>query len=235
MRWLGAALTAVMLVISPVHALPAAHATTEHNIVVTFVRHGQSTANAAHVIDTTVPGPDITPLGYVQAVTAANELSINRYDGIWASTMVRTQQTAAPMSQALDEPVTVLPGLQEIDAGTNDGLSEDTAPKNDAPGVWLQPGKRNVRVPGAINGFEFQSRFSDAVKTIYDSGETNPIVYSHGWAITYWVLMTAKNSDPSLANPSLANGGHVMIAGNPKDGWTLVNWDGRPVAAAASR
>ena len=47
MRWLGAVLAAVMLVVAPVHALPAAHATDDHTFVLTFVRHGQSAANAA--------------------------------------------------------------------------------------------------------------------------------------------------------------------------------------------
>jgi hypothetical protein len=107
---LGAMLTALAVLVAPLAVGPAAHAADHHTIVLTLVRHAQSDANAARVIDTTVPGPDITALGYGQAADAAHQLSVNRYDGIYASTMVRTQETAAPMSEALDEPVTVLPG-----------------------------------------------------------------------------------------------------------------------------
>jgi broad specificity phosphatase PhoE len=118
-----------------------------------------------------VPGPDITAVGFGQALDVANQLRVNRYDGIYASTMVRTQETAGPLSQALGEPVTVLAGLREIEAGENEGLPEATAPRFPAPAAWLR-GDRAARIPGAVNGVEFQSRFNDAVRTIYDSGET---------------------------------------------------------------
>jgi broad specificity phosphatase PhoE len=227
-RLLGALLTAATLLVAPVGAPPAAHAADHHTIVLTFIRHAQSAANAAGVIDSSVPGPDIIPFGFGQAADAANQLSVNRYDGVYASTMVRTQETAAPLSQALDEPVTVLPGLREIEAGQNEGLPEATAPRFPAPSAWLH-GDRSARIPGSVTGVEFQSRFNEAVKTIYDSGETNPVAFSHGLAILYWVLMTVTNPDLSLANDPLPNTAHVVVTGNPTDGWTLVNWNGRPV------
>jgi broad specificity phosphatase PhoE len=227
-RLLGALLTAATLLVAPVGAPPAAHAVDHHTIVLTFIRHAQSAANAAGVIDSSVPGPDITPFGFGQAADAANQLSVNRYDGVYASTMVRTQATAAPLSQALDEPVTVLPGLREIEAGQNEGLPEATAPRFPAPSAWLH-GDRSARIPGSVTGVEFQSRFNEAVKTIYDSRETNPVAFSHGLAILYWVLMTVTNPDVSLANDPLPNTAHVVVTGNPTDGWTLVNWNGRPV------
>lgn len=231
-RLLGAVLAAVTLVVVPGGASPAAHAADHHTIVLTFIRHAQSEANAAGIIDTTVPGPDITPLGSGQALAVANELSANRYDGIYSSTMVRTQETAAPMSQALGEPVTVLAGLREIEAGTNEGRHESDAPLDPAkaPLVWLR-GDWVARIPGSINGNEFESRFNDAVETIYRSGETNPVVFSHGEAILCWVLMNAKNADKSPANNSLPNTAHVVLTGNPQGGWTLVNWNGMPVPA----
>jgi broad specificity phosphatase PhoE len=141
---------------------------------------------------------------------------------------VRTQETAAPLAQALDELVTVLPALREIEAGQNEGLPEATAPRFDAPAAWLH-GDRPARIPASVNGVEFQSRFNEAVKSIYDSGETNPVAFSHGLAILYWGLMTVKNPDMSLANDPLPNTAHVVVTGNPTDGWTLVNWNGRPL------
>ena len=232
LQLLSAVLAAVTMLVAPV-GLPAAHATDHHTIVLTLVRHAQSTANAEQVIDTSVPGPDVTALGYGQAADAANQLGVNRYDGIYASPMIRTQQTAAPLSQALDEPVTVLAGLREIEAGQNEGLQEASATTFAAPMAWLH-GDRTARIPGSINGDEFQARFNDAVRSIYDSGETNPVAFSHGLAIAYWVLMTVKNPDMALAKNPLPNTAHVVVTGNPTDGWTLANWNGTSVAAPAS-
>jgi broad specificity phosphatase PhoE len=47
----------------------------------------------------------------------ANELAANNYDAIYASSMIRTQETAAPLADLLGLPIVVLPGLREIDAG----------------------------------------------------------------------------------------------------------------------
>ncbi|HUO40063.1 MAG TPA: histidine phosphatase family protein [Mycobacterium sp.] len=209
----------------------AAHAAEHHTIVLTFVRHAQSAANAAGLIDTSVPGPDITAAGYGQALGVASQLSVNRYDGIYASTMVRTQETAGPLAQALGEPVTMLPDLREIEAGQYEGQPDATPQYRAAPIEWLH-GDRSARIPGSINGDEFESRFNDAVKTIYDSGETNPIAFSHGMSITFWVLMNVKNSDMSLLSDPLPNAAHVVVTGNPSDGWTLANWNGMPVPAS---
>lgn len=206
-----------------------AHA--DHTITLTFVRHAQSAGNASGLIDTSVPGPAITDRGYRQAVDTANELSPNNYDGIYASTMVRTQQTAAPMSAALREPVTVLAGLREIEAGDYEGRPEANAGQYfSAPAAWLR-GDRSARIPGSIDGNEFDARFDDAVETIYDSGDVNPVAYSHAVAVMIWIMMNVRNPDVSLlTDEPLPNTGDVVVVGSPRDGWTLVDWAGTPVA-----
>lgn len=229
-RLAGAALTVLAVAAVSVLPAPVAAAADHHTIIITFIRHGESQANADGVIDTSVPGPDLTPLGQSQAQQVADDLSVNHYDGIWASTIVRTQETAAPMSATLNEPVTVLPGLREIEAGTNEGLPTATAPHNIAPDAWLQ-GNWAERIPGAATGYEFDARFDDAVNTIYGSGETNPVVFSHGLAIYYWALMNARNAAAAMGQPQLRNTAHVVVTGNPTDGWTLASWDGYPTPA----
>ncbi len=104
LRLVIAAVTAAILFF--VSALPAWAA---ESMTLTFVRHGESQANAAGVIS---PG-----LGSQQAQAVANELAANNYDGIYASSMIRTQETAAPLADLLGLPIVVLPGLREIDAG----------------------------------------------------------------------------------------------------------------------
>jgi len=207
-----------------------ARAADQHTITLTLVRHGQSAGNASGFIDTSTPGPELTPKGWCQATIAAAELAPNHYDGIFASTMVRTQETATPLEQALGEPVTVLPGLREIEAGQYDGAPEANILQTyfAAPQRWIQ-GDRSARIPGSMDGNEFNARFDEAVQRIYHSGDQNPVAYSHSAAIMFWVLMNVRNADPSLltTNP-LPNIGRVVITGNPSDGWTLAEWDADP-------
>lgn len=208
----------------------AARAAGPRTITLTLVRHAQSAGNASGLIDTSVPGPELTPKGWCQATVVAPQLAPNHYDGIYASTMIRTQETATPTSQMLSEPVAVLPGLREIEAGQYEGTPETNIAQTyfAAPQRWLR-GDRNARIPGSVDGNEFEARFTEAVQRIYDSGQQNPVAFSHSAAIMMWVLMTVRNPDPSLLSTKpLPNVGHVVLTGNPSDGWTLTEWDADP-------
>ena len=207
-----------------------ARAAGSRTITLTLVRHAQSAANASGLIDTSAPGPELSPRGWCQATLVAPQLVPNHYDGVYASSMIRTQETATPTAQALDEPITVLPGLREIEAGQFEGAPEATIAQTyfAAPTRWLQ-GDRSARIPGSVDGNEFDARFDEAVQRIYDSGQQNPVAFSHSAAIMFWVLMNVRNPDPSLVKTkSLPNVGHVVLTGNPSDGWTLTEWDADP-------
>lgn len=197
-------------------------------ITLTFVRHAESEANAAGVINTEVPGPGLTPDGQDQAEQTAHQLSRYHYDGIYASTMVRTQQTAAPLAEELGKPVQILPGLREISAGWFDDKPTSMAKSTYlvAPSHWLK-GDRSNAIPGSVNGDQFNDQFGAAVQKIYDSGQKKPIAFSHGEAIMYWTLMNVTNPENSLATDHrLPNVGRVVIKGSPATGWTLMDWDG---------
>lgn len=228
-RFAAAVCTALVAAATPIgvpHAVAA-----EHDITLTFIRHGQSEGNASGLIDSSTPGPDITDLGRSQARAVADRLKGNHYDGIFASTMVRTQQTAQPMAEALHEKVTVLPGLRELEAGQFEGQPEASATETffAAPQAWLR-GDRAARIPGSLDGNEFDARFDEAVQQIYDSGDVNPVAFSHGGAIMLWVMMNVANPDESLlTSRPLDNTDYVVVSGNPADGWKLTDWDGTPI------
>jgi broad specificity phosphatase PhoE len=198
------------------------------NITLTLIRHAESEANAADVASTVVPGPGLTPLGQEQAEKLASKLSGSDYDGVFASEMLRTQQTAAPTAKALGKQVTVLPGLNEIPAGWFEGI-----PMKDTSGTfllgpqsWLK-GDRRFGIPGSMNGNQFNGAYTDAVQKIYDSGDDKPVAFSSGLAMMMWTLLNARTGMPSLlTDHPLPNVGRIVLTGNPITGWTLVDWDG---------
>lgn len=198
-------------------------------ITLTFVRHAQSESNADGVINTDVPGPGLTEEGRGQAQQLAHQLARNKYDGVYASTMTRTEQTAAPLAKELGEQVEVLPGLREMDAGWYNDTPTSMAAATYllAPQDWIRYGDRKDAIPGSINGDQFNEQFTAAVQKIYDSGNTKPIAFSSGVSIMYWTLMNVKNPKNSLATGHpLPNIGKVVITGNPATGWTLTDWNG---------
>lgn len=221
--WKAAAVLAAIIVVSACSSTPHVR-----SITLTFVRHAESESNADKIIDTEVPGPGLTEHGQAQAEQIAHQLSRNKYDGVYASNMVRAEETAAPLAKQLGEQVNVLPGLREIDAGWYNDEPTSMAQRTYllAPKDWLNGDRKNA-IPGSINGNEFNDQFTAAVQKIYDSGDSKPIAFSHGNAIMYWTLMNVKNPKDSLATTHpLPNMGRVVMTGSPAMGWTLVNWDG---------
>lgn len=198
------------------------------SIILTFVRHAESQANADGIIATGIPGPDLSAEGRAQAEQIAHQLGCNKYDAIYASSMVRTQQTAAPLAHELGMRVEILSGMREIDAGW---YADTPAKRADSTYLvpladWLNDHLKDT-VSRSISGHQFNDQFTAAVQKIYDSGHTKPVAFSHQAAITYWTMMNVKNPKNSLAaSHPLPNVGHVVITGNPTTGWTLVDWDG---------
>ncbi|OBB11370.1 phosphoglycerate mutase [Mycolicibacterium setense] len=219
-------------------AMPVAHAA--EVMRVTFVRHAESEANANHIIDTTVPGPGITATGRQQAEDVVDRLGDNNYDAIYASTMLRTQQTATPMSQYLGLPIQVVDGISEIPAGALEGKSQDQygtayilAPLKWAGLLPGAPADLTATQPGTdFDGNDFNAGVNGALQGMYDKGDRNAIVFSHGATIMFWTIMNAKNLSMAqkgmlLSQYTLGNTDYVVVEGNPEDGWTLVDWNGQ--------
>ena len=221
--WKAAAALAAVITVGACSGTPHVR-----SITLTFIRHAESQSNAAHVINTDIPGPSLTEDGQGQAEQLAHQLARNNFDGVYASDMVRTQQTAAPLAHALGKPVNILPGLREIDAGRYDDTPTKKADSTYllAPALWLK-GDLKDAVPGSISGEEFNDQFTAAVQKIYDSGNSRPVAFSRAESIMYWTLINVKNPKDSLATSHhLPNLGRVVITGSPALGWTLVGWDG---------
>lgn len=235
-RLLGIALLSSAMLIGA--AIPAAAA---ELMRVTFVRHGQSAGNASGLIDTSTPGPVLTATGQAQSEAVVGRLGVHNYDGVYASVMQRTQLTAGPLSRYLHLPVRVLPGVHEIEAGIFEGTPESEAADGYGryPLAWALQGNRDLRIPGSIDGHEFDARMDGSLQDIYDNGDRNAVVFSHGGAIMFWTMMNASNLTMEqkldlLRYAPLSNTNYVVIEGNPVDGWKLVDWNGQKFAPEAT-
>ena len=118
-----------------------------------LIRHGQTPSNVLNLLDTSVPGPELTELGLRQAQALPDALARNLPEvsiaALYASSQTRAQQTAAPLAAALGLDVQIREGIREIAAG-------EMEMKGDPPSViaylrtarsWLQ-GQLDVRMPG---------------------------------------------------------------------------------------
>ncbi|MFE6992907.1 histidine phosphatase family protein, partial [Streptomyces pharetrae] len=82
-----------------------------------LVRHAQTPSNVKFLLDTAVPGPGLTELGERQAAALSEALAGQDIEAVYASTMIRTQLTAAPFAAARGLDVHVRDGIRELSAG----------------------------------------------------------------------------------------------------------------------
>jgi broad specificity phosphatase PhoE len=92
-----------------------------------IVRHGQSQGNAERRFGGHTATP-LSPLGRRQAEATARALAAEGVTAIYASDLLRAVETAAPLAQATNLPVTETSALRERSVGQMEGLTfEDAA------------------------------------------------------------------------------------------------------------
>ncbi|CAJ1579301.1 histidine phosphatase family protein [[Mycobacterium] wendilense] len=252
-RLLLATLSVLVLVV--LAAIPAGAMT------ITFIRHAESAGNASGYIDTSVPGPELTEKGWdeadaLPAKLAGSGIDAKAFDRFYASTMIRTQQTAQPLLESLnrsgDELVVIgtydparprsVAGIQEIGAGIFEGSSQEDGlgrlGYGLAPIAWAL-GARFVRIPGSEDGNEFAARMAEAIAQMEadgdadGDGEINVVAFSHGATMMFWTMMTVDNPNLLLMlQHPLDNTNVVVVEKNDDGSYTLKSWAGQEVAAA---
>lgn len=205
-----------------------------------LIRHGQTPANVAGLLNTAHPGPGLTALGAVQAAEIPDALRDEPIAAIFASTLLRTQLTAAPLAADRGLDVTVLPGIHEIEAGDLENLGDRGSIRTylETAFAWGL-GQLDPVMPGGGNGHAFFTRYDESIATVAESmsraGSTMgaAVVVSHGAAIRVWVAGRADNVPPTFAGEhDIQNTGIVELEGSPVEGWRLISWQGTPVGGA---
>jgi broad specificity phosphatase PhoE len=222
------AVTPATVPLPDVHALDIQLTADATDITLDLVRHGQSQDNVDGILGTEPPGAPLTDVGKEQAITVGNALfnnGDNDIAGVYASELLRTQQTAWPLDQLLLgnsdyndipdgpppllDPDQILSGLNELNAGILEGQPLNTFTEIAyifAPVMWILGDYLVPQLGSTVdpNGVAFDDRVTDAIDTIYNNtvtdgdGKLTDAVFSHAGTISVWTLMNVKNPDFSV-------------------------------------
>jgi probable phosphoglycerate mutase len=209
---------------------PARHAAGAVRLV--LVRHGRSTANVAHVLDSRPPGAPLDEQGLAQAQQLAARLADRPVRAVYASHAVRTQQTAAPVAAAHGLPVQVVDDVHEIFLGDLEARSDTAAfaAFEEVYTAWWR-GDLGARMPGGESALELRERYLPALARLVDGvgaadGTVGDVVLvSHGAAIR---LAAAALLGETAETFYIPNAGLVVLRREPSsvgDGWVLESWD----------
>ncbi|MFJ6895579.1 histidine phosphatase family protein [Streptomyces hokutonensis] len=200
-----------------------------------LIRHGQTTANVDFLLDTAIPGAELTDLGRRQAAALPDAVADENIEVVYASTLIRTQHTAAPLAAARGLDVRVRDGIRELTAGDLEMLPGDREPGHEYMRIvfaWAA-GDTELRMPGGENGVEALARYDGVIAEAADSGARTVAMVSHGAAIRMWTAARADNVDVNFAAARpLDNTGIVVLDGSPADGWKVLSWAGAAVETA---
>lgn len=197
-----------------------------------LIRHGQTPNNVIGALDAARPGPGLTTLGQAQAAAIPHALRDERVAAVFASPLVRTQITAAPLADSLSLDVEVVEGIEEIPAGRWE-MHSDRAAIETYVGTarrWLA-GDLDAAIEGGESGHEFFARY-DAAITHLTSGPSDRTVVavSHGAAIRVWAAARLEGIDlDDAVHWRLHNTGMCVLEGDPESGWRLVRWHPEPL------
>lgn len=188
-----------------------------------LVRHGRTPSNVARLLDTAFPGADLDDVGRSQAELLVDRLEHERIDALYASDLVRTQQTVAPLAARRGLDVTVLGGLREIQAG-EDEMSPQWQRYVETLQRWVED--RSAAVPGGEDADTFYGRYDEAIAQIADAGHETALLVSHGAALRMWIAARATGiAVEEVVNRRLGNTTVVVLEGDPAEGWRFVSWD----------
>jgi broad specificity phosphatase PhoE len=196
-----------------------------------LARHGRSTANAAHLLDSRPPGAPLDEEGRAQAQRLAVRLADWPIRAVYASVLPRAQQTAAPVAAAHGLPVQVVDEVQEVDLGDLEGRSDTAALTafEEVYAAWWQ-GDLAVRMPGGESALDVRSRFLPALAALVDGVAAGDVLLiSHGAAIR---MAAGALLGETVETFYVPNAGLVVLRHDTAadTGWTLEAWDrGKPV------
>jgi broad specificity phosphatase PhoE len=196
-----------------------------------LIRHGQTTSNVRHLLDTADPGAALTDLGRDQAEALVEALAGEPIDVLMASTLLRAQQTATPLALARALPLGVRDGIREIGAGDLEMRGDvASAARYRATTLDWAAGDLGSRIPGAGSARDMLAAFDEVVAEVESSGTETAVLVSHGAAIVTWAAVRAANVDVAfVAGNPLANTGIVILEGSGAARWLALSWSGDPV------
>lgn len=155
---------------------------------VLLIRHGQSagmTASSYRRTETGQADPELSDKGHRQAAAMAERMSRAGIQALYVSTLIRTQQTAAPLASFTGLTPVIVPELREIELGDWEGGEFRRRLEQQDPMILtlMREGSWDY-VPGGEGDEAFTARVRAGLKLVVDAhpGERIAVV-CHGGVI----------------------------------------------------
>jgi len=150
-----------------------------------FIRHGEVEEKYHKVFGGSRIDMALSPLGQKQAEAVAAWLKETKLDALYASPMLRVQQTLAPLAQQRGMQPELMAGLREVDFGdwTGNRWDEVLAKFGVSAFDWLEI-IENGGIPNGENMADLRSRVQECLSRIVNAHPHQKVaVFCHGGII----------------------------------------------------
>lgn len=194
---------------------------------VVLVRHGQSIPYVSGEPFPCIDGhgdPPLSPRGLHQAQLVGRRLADEPITAIYATSLTRTQQTAAPLAERRGIRPVIEPDLREVFLGDYEAgifrekaaLGDDAVQHMRATGDWGS-------IPGAESNADLQARTVPAIERIArDHTDEMVAVFCHGGVIG--ALLAHAMEVPPVFFGGARNGSLSYLYVTPER-WFVRNWN----------
>lgn len=164
-----------------------------------FTRHGESQANLERIISNRALPHSLTAKGRAQAIALAAQLATEPITAIYASPILRAQETAQIIAERLGAPVYTSDALREFDCGHVEGRgdAEAWAAHHTVVAAWANHDYAQC-IPGGESFFDMQARFVPFIQSLVDAhaqADAAVLLIGHGSLLTHMLPLVLTNID----------------------------------------
>ena len=186
------------------------------SIIFYLARHGQSYGNLNGNISGS--NPELTPLGFQQAKQLAQKIQGVPLSAIYASTLIRAQQTAAAVATAKNLPLQIEENLKERFFGSLEGKTAEQVQKVHAK-KYEDFGNAPLQEQMNWKIVEDEETFSQVMKRVENflnvfenkESEQHILLVSHANVLVPMLVYLGFASFHELPNGSIQNTGFIKI------------------------
>ena len=169
-----------------------------------FTRHGESEANVLRILSNRGLPHGLTEKGRAQAAQLAKRLVDENVMALYASHILRAQQTAQIISQHIGLPVMTSTALRDFDCGEMEGRGDETAwaAHNAVIAAWRERDEYEARITGGESYNDIRARFVPFVENVireYGNREGAVVIVMHGSVLGLFAPVVIGNISEAFA------------------------------------
>lgn len=195
-----------------------------------FARHGESEANLQRIISNRDLPHRLTKTGIVQATALADRVAKEPINAIWASPIVRAQETASIVAERLGLSFATTPALREFDCGRMEGRGDEDAwtAHHIVTQAWDDAHDYDCRIePDGESFNDMKARFLPFVTDLFSQTEQRVgdiLLISHGALLHLLLPILLTNIDRTFTQQHPLANCDLVIVHRQNDQLLCTDW-----------